>query len=235
MDFENEAILSPSSVGNTDFGLGVFDPVPETSILAGIDEFDLLPSTDHYRARDLGDDGLSSSYTGQQPELDIAAVIRTLRVVATTDSAGHSATSSRQHSAYSTPKAYSTASSGASSPSLASSRSSSRAGGSRRNSAESRRKRKEPKRDEFKSEAEYQDSYLRWRQQRDSNNRSVKRSREKARERLQDIEGQNTVLVRQIEELQHQVRQAKNLAFRARHQPNTLSSDEAMLVQSWAM
>eukprot|EP00045_Choanoeca_perplexa_P011987 m.128876 g.128876 ORF g.128876 m.128876 type:complete len:236 (+) comp15840_c0_seq9:286-993(+) len=235
MDFEGGDAFTASTTSSMDFSLGVFEPVPESSLLGTMDEFDLLPSEPQFQSRAPCDEGLSSSYTGNQPELDIAAVIRNLHVVAKADSTGHSATSSRQHSAYGTPKAYSTASSGASSPSLASSRSSSRASGSRRNSAESRRKRKEPKRDEFATEVEYQESYLRWRQQRDSNNRSVKRSREKARERLQDIEGQNVVLLRQIEELQQQVRQAKSLAFRARHQPTTLSIEEEMLVQSWAL
>eukprot|EP00730_Choanoeca_flexa_P007370 TRINITY_DN12321_c1_g6_i1.p1 TRINITY_DN12321_c1_g6~~TRINITY_DN12321_c1_g6_i1.p1 ORF type:complete len:247 (+),score=57.87 TRINITY_DN12321_c1_g6_i1:1015-1755(+) len=245
MDLSEEPLF-PAVTTSSDFSLGAFEPLGSSSAMGEFGSMDLLPSeTQSSIARDHTDEGLSSSYTSAQPQLDIEAVIRNLSVVATNSSTRHSSQSSlnasrstSQHaSAFGTPKAYSTASSGASSPTFAAphrsgSRSSGR--GSRRNSAESRRKRKEPKREEYPTDEEYNDAYRKWRAQRDSNNRSVKRSREKAKERLSEMETQNRVLMNQIETLQQQVEEAKSLAFRARHQPDALSPEDDVLIQSWA-
>ncbi|EGD79106.1 hypothetical protein PTSG_09833 [Salpingoeca rosetta] len=100
--------------------------------------------------------------------------------------------------------------------------------------ADGRRRRKEPKRADYATTEEYLADWSRWRRIRDSNNRSVKRSREKARERSQQIEAQNNGLQQQIDQLADELKEAKQLAFKAFMSRESLLPSEVDRIASFA-
>ena len=76
--------------------------------------------------------------------------------------------------------------------------------------------------------------WSRWRKIRDSNNRSVKRSREKARERSSHIETENKELMSTISTLRTKLKEARQLAHKAYTARAKLSAHDVHLIESFA-
>lgn len=94
---------------------------------------------------------------------------------------------------------------------------------------------REPLRDEFDSEEAYLDSWHKWRDTRDNNNESVKRSREHARQRRSDHEQlchereeENRQLVEEVQMLRQQV----SCLSKVLQQPDALTPDEQLVVRN---
>eukprot|EP00051_Salpingoeca_urceolata_P006930 m.91761 g.91761 ORF g.91761 m.91761 type:complete len:137 (-) comp15050_c0_seq1:73-483(-) len=93
---------------------------------------------------------------------------------------------------------------------------------------------REPKRAEFKTEAEYSKAWQRWRETRDSNNESVKRSRQAAKEKrleherlYQQRKQENTQLEALVTELKGEV----TFLSKVLKNPESLDADERRRLQ----
>eukprot|EP00045_Choanoeca_perplexa_P004580 m.39217 g.39217 ORF g.39217 m.39217 type:complete len:297 (+) comp12649_c0_seq1:132-1022(+) len=94
---------------------------------------------------------------------------------------------------------------------------------------------REPQRDEFASEEEFQDNWQRWRAVRDHNNESVKRSRENARHRKAQHEQQVQARERENSELADEVSQLRDqvtFLTKVLKDPAQLSADEQQAMQA---
>jgi len=94
---------------------------------------------------------------------------------------------------------------------------------------------REPLREDFDSDEAYQEAWTKWRDTRDNNNESVKRSREHARQRksdheqlCQEREQENKLLVEEVQLLRQQV----SCLSKVLQQPEALSADEQMVVRN---
>eukprot|EP00047_Mylnosiga_fluctuans_P001913 m.222395 g.222395 ORF g.222395 m.222395 type:complete len:334 (-) comp10753_c0_seq1:170-1171(-) len=94
---------------------------------------------------------------------------------------------------------------------------------------------REPLREDFDSDEAYQEAWAKWRDTRDNNNESVKRSREHARQRkfdheqlCQEREQENKLLVEEVQLLRQQV----SCLSKVLQQPEALTADEQMVVRN---
>lgn len=98
----------------------------------------------------------------------------------------------------------------------------------------SKRKRTEPKRTEFTSDEAYLAAWTKWRHTRDSNNVSVKRSREKAKEKASLTEELKTQHEREVKRLECEVqdmRESLSLVLKALARPQSLTESQQTQVK----
>lgn len=103
----------------------------------------------------------------------------------------------------------------------------------RRGSTGSKRNRKRPERESFATDAEFEAGLQIWRQRRDANNASVRRSRGKEQRRWSSVEKTNHKLSSTLDHLKVELREARALARRAVEQPFTLSQRQLSLIDTW--
>ncbi|EGD81273.1 hypothetical protein PTSG_11310 [Salpingoeca rosetta] len=98
--------------------------------------------------------------------------------------------------------------------------------------------RKEPRREDFATEEEFQSVWTRWRQARNNNNKSVKKSRENQRKRRQEHEElcrrreeENAKMEDELQQIKSQIQ----LLVKAVAQPDALSQDQVTNLQQILM
>eukprot|EP00056_Hartaetosiga_gracilis_P005048 m.80754 g.80754 ORF g.80754 m.80754 type:complete len:274 (+) comp12030_c0_seq1:188-1009(+) len=96
-----------------------------------------------------------------------------------------------------------------------------------------RRRRKEPKRGDYSSDDDFNREWSRWRRERDSNNLSVQRSRNKSRKATEQLKQHRDSLQSRVNELEAELKAVKALAVRGFLQPEQLTSADIDLIHSF--
>ena len=91
-----------------------------------------------------------------------------------------------------------------------------------------------PTREEFSSDEAFEEAWRRWRRTRESNNRSVRRAREKAKERAESNAVLKDQFASRTSQLESELNQARQLAARAYFEREVLSSPDRQLLAKWS-
>lgn len=90
-----------------------------------------------------------------------------------------------------------------------------------------------PTREEYPSDEAFEEAWRRWRKTRESNNRSVRRAREKAKERAESNAVLKERFASRTGQLEHDLAQAKRLAALAYYERDALSPPDRQLLLAW--